>query len=71
MTFNPGQISPYVLPVEQSDYEEALVPSRTTMQTQVIVTGLNNQTQQGTANPNSSPVLAGHSAGDLQYYRWW
>lgn len=62
---------PYVLQVEQSDYEEALVPSCTTTFTQTVVDGLVQGTQQGTPNPNTSPVLAGHTPGDLQYYRWW
>ena len=68
MTFNPEQIPPYVLPDERSDFEEALVPSRTQVLTEPIVAQHNPQTSQGTPTLTSAPVITGHA--DIQCYKW-
>jgi len=72
MTFNPGKTPPFVLPVEQSDYEEALVPNRATMITALVVDSLTQNTPQGivATSANYKCTYAGVDPIFVSGYRW-
>ena len=72
MTYNPGKTPPFVTPVQQSDYEEALVPNRSVMNTQPYVDSLTQNTQQGTVatSTNNKTNYAGIDPIFVSGHRW-